>query len=108
MEESKKTWQKCQNEEINEKFSKLHSKLVNEIITFCKENNIEIDEFSLSADGVRESIKYGEWCPSTDSCFRFDESIYAEISRGRTNLTNVTKEEFENAKFNHKPFLISL
>lgn len=106
MEELKKTWQKCQNEEIDEKFSKLHSKLVKEIITFCKENNIEIDEFSLSADGVRESIKYGEWCPSTDSCFRFDESIYAEI--GRTNLTNVTKEEYEKAKFNHKPFLISL
>lgn len=106
MEELKKTWQKCQNEEIDEKFKKLHSKIVNQIITFCKENNIQIDEFSLSADGVRESIKYGEWCPSTDSCFRFDESIYTEI--GRTNLTNVTKEEYENAKFNHKPYLISL
>ena len=106
MAELKKSWQKCQNEEIDENFRKLHSKLVNEIIKFCKENNIEIDEFTLSADGVRESIKYGEWCPSTDSCFRFDESIYAEI--GRTNLTNITKKEYENIKFNHKPFLISL
>ena len=106
MEELKKFYQKCQNEEIYEKFRKLHNKLVNEIVTFCKENNIEIDEFSLSADGVRESIKFGKWCPPTDSCFRFDESIYTEI--GRTNLTNVTKEEYENAKFNHKPFLISL
>lgn len=106
MEELKNFYQKCQNKEIVEKFSKLHSKLVNQTVTFCIENNIEIDEFSLSADGVRESIKHGEWCPSTDSCFRFDESIYDEI--GRTNLTNVTKEEYENAKFNHKPFLISL
>lgn len=106
MEELKKFYQKCQNEEIYEKFRKLHNKIVNQIITFCKENNIQIDEFSLSADGVRESIKCGKWCPPTDSCFRFDESIYTEI--GRTNLTNVTKEEYENAKFNHKPFLISL
>ena len=106
MEELKKTWQKCQNEEIDEKFRKLHSKLVNEIVTFCKENNIQIDEFSLSADGVRESIKCGKWCPPTDSCFRLDESIYAEI--GRTNLMNLTEEEYQNVKFNHKPFLISL
>ena len=106
MKEFKKFYQKCHNEEIDKKFRKLHNKLVNEIVTFCKENNIEIDEFSLSADGVRESIKCGKWCPPTDSCFRFDESIYAEIDR--TNLMNVTKEEYENAKFNHKPFLISL
>lgn len=106
MREFKKTWQKCQNEEIDKKFEKLHSKLVDEVITFCKENDIEIDEFSLSADGVRESIKCGKWYPPTDSCFRLDESIYAEI--GETNLMHVTNEEYENAKFNHKPFLISL
>ena len=106
MEEFKKTWQKCQNEEIDKKFRKLHNKLVNKIITFCKNNDIEIDEFSLSADGVRESIKYGEWCPSTDSCLRFDESIYAEI--GKTNTLDVTNEEYENAKSNHRPFLINL
>ena len=104
MSELKKSWQKCQNEEIDENFRKLHSKLVNEIITFCKENNIEIDEFSLSANGVRESIKCGEWCPDTDSCFSLDEDIYTEIGR----IVNVTKEEYLNAKFNHKPFLISL
>ena len=104
MAELKKSWQKCQNEEIDEKFRKLHSKLVNEIITFCKENNIEIDEFSLSANGVRGSIKCGEWCPDTDSCFSFDEDIYTEIGR----ILNVTNEEYLNAKFNHKPFLISL
>lgn len=106
MEEFKKTQQKCQKEEIDKKFRELHDKLVNEVITFCKENDIEIDEFNLSADGVRESIKYGEWCPYTDSCLRFDESIYAEI--GKTNLMHVTNEEYENAKNNHKPFLISL
>ena len=105
MEEFKKNWQKCQNKEIDKKFRKLHNKIVNEIITFCKENNIEIDEFNLSADGVRESIKYGEWCPFTDSCLRFDESIYAEI--GKTDITKVTNEEYKNAKSKHKPFLLS-
>ena len=81
MAEFKKNWQKCQNEEIDQNFRKLHSKLVNEIITFCKENNIEIDEFSLSANGVRESIKCGEWCPANDYCFSLDKDIYAEINR---------------------------
>ena len=32
MEELKKTWQKCQNEEIDKKFTELHSKIVNQII----------------------------------------------------------------------------
>ena len=44
--------QQCQDEVLNKKFRELHHKLVNEIIAFCKENNIEIDEFHLNADGV--------------------------------------------------------
>lgn len=69
--EEKYFWQTCQDEELNEKFRDFHTKLVNEIISFCKENNIEIDEFSLSADGVLGSIPYGEWQPCTDSCLSF-------------------------------------
>ena len=66
--------QQCQDDEINKKFRELHKKLVNEIIAFCKENNIEIDEFHLNADGVAGSIPYGEWQPCTDSCLSFDIS----------------------------------
>ena len=61
----------CQNDEVNKKFRELHHKLVNEIISFCLENEIKIDEFSLNADGVQGSILYGTWQPCTDSCLSF-------------------------------------
>ena len=65
-------WQECQDEELNKEFSGLHKKLVNEVIMFCKEHNLEIDEFHLSADGVRCSIQFGQWTPATDSSFSLD------------------------------------
>lgn len=98
--------QKCQDELLTTKFRELHYKLVNDIISFCKENNIVIDECYLSTDGLRESIPTGEWQSCTDSCLRFDESIYAEI--GKTDITKVTNKEYKNAESKHKPFLISL
>ena len=68
-EEPKYSWQQCQDEELNKEFSELHKKIVNEVIAFCKEHNLEIDEFHLGADGVRCSIQYGQWTPATDSSF---------------------------------------
>ena len=65
--------QQCQDDDINNKFRELHKKLVNEIISFCKENNIIIDEIHLNADGVAESIPYGEWQACTDSYFGLDK-----------------------------------
>ncbi|MDE5888825.1 MAG: hypothetical protein K2H20_02270 [Bacilli bacterium] len=55
--------------EIKKKWDDLHVKLVNEVITFCKENKLEASEFHLSADCLEPSIEKGEWCPYTDSCF---------------------------------------
>lgn len=52
---------------LHEAFSELHTKLVNEVIQFCKEHDLDVDEFTLSADGLLGSKKYGEWCPCTDS-----------------------------------------
>ena len=52
--------QQCQDDELNKKFRALHHELVNKIISFCKENNILIDEIHLNADGVDGSIPYGE------------------------------------------------
>lgn len=52
---------------LHEAFSELHTRLVNEVIQFCKEHDLEVDEFSLSADGLLGSKKFGEWCPWTDS-----------------------------------------
>ena len=73
--EKKYSWQTCQDEELNREFYKLHHSIVNQIIAFCKEHNVEIDDVQLSADGLRSSIEYGEWCPGSDSSltmYRFD------------------------------------
>lgn len=65
----------CQDEDINRKFRDLHLKVVNEIISFCKENNFIVDELFLHADGLAESIKNGEWHPYTDSQFELLNEI---------------------------------
>lgn len=69
--------QQCQDDILNQKFRELHHKLVNEIIAFCKKNNIEAEEIILRADGLKSSIPYEEWQPCTDSCLE----IYKENSR---------------------------
>jgi len=61
--------QECQDAEINRKYRELHLKLVNDVISFCKENSISVDELYLRADCLSESIKFGAWQPATDSCF---------------------------------------
>ena len=69
----------CQDDEVNKKFRELHHKLVNEIISFCKENNIEANEFFLRADDVLGSIPYSEWQPCTDSCLEIYEKDSDEL-----------------------------
>lgn len=81
----------CQDDELNEKFNKFHVEIVNKIILFCKENNIEIDSFTLYADCLKDSIKAGEWEPCTDSSFEF-------------NITPTDEIDLEN----YEPFLFSI
>ena len=88
MDENKFYGQKCQDEHVTEEFRKLHTKIVNEVINFCKENKVDIDEFHLSADGLRYSINVGTWHPGTDSSF-----------------TAYRKMPFSD---NEKPFLLSV
>jgi hypothetical protein len=59
--------QVCQDPETTKKFKELHTELVNRVIEWCNENNVQIDEFHLHADGIRESIPYASWQPCTDS-----------------------------------------
>lgn len=67
--------QQCQDDTLNQKFKELHQKLVNEIISFCKENELyQIEGFHLGADGVNASIFFGKWAPCTDSCLEFYSS----------------------------------
>ena len=45
----------------------LHRLIMQEIIDFCKRNNIEADIVSLDADHLLDSIKFGKWHAGTDS-----------------------------------------
>lgn len=60
--------EKTQDEKINYAFRNLHKNLVDEISGFFRAYGIEdADIVSLSIDGLKDSIKYGEWHPGTDS-----------------------------------------
>ena len=102
---SKYPMQQCQDDAINDDFRALHHDIVNTIIQFCVKHNIVIDEFNLHADGLEDSIKHGEWCASTDSSFRMDESLERECGKPVWEMDN---KEYKLAKINHKPILISL
>ena len=97
----------CQDENLNNKFRELHNELVNKIISFCKENNIVIDEFNLNADSVSGSISYGSWQPCTDSAFsmiRFTDEYKDVKSMKKT----VTDKEWKRIKSEQELFLLSV
>jgi hypothetical protein len=77
--------QQCQDDILNQKFRELHHKLVNEVISFCKENNVSIDEFHLDADCVKPSIPYGNWEACTDSCLE----LYSERKDNKPYLISI-------------------
>lgn len=97
--------QKSQDRDLKKKFDNLHVEIVNKVIDFCKENNIQIDEFNIYADGVRESIPFGKWTSVTDSSFRMDESLSNENGK---DVYKMSDKEYKLAKINHKPFLLSM
>ena len=53
--------------ELHKAFGELHKRIVDMVIQFCKEHDLEVDEFSVGADGLLGSKPFGEWCPCTDS-----------------------------------------
>ena len=51
-----------------EDLSDLQKELMSTAIRFCKERNLtDIDSLSFGADGIQDSVEYGEWTASTDS-----------------------------------------
>ena len=99
--------QQCQDDTLNQKFREFHYKLVNEIISFCKENDIVIDEFHLDADGVKGSIPFGEWKPCTDSYFSLEK--FTEDFKDVINFKKkVNNTEWEQIRFKQKPFIYSM
>ena len=97
----------CQDGEITEKFRALHLELVNKIISFCKENNIIVDEFHLNADDLEHSIEKGSWQSCTDSVFsmiRFTDDYKDVVSLKKV----VTDKEFKSIKLKQKDYLFSM
>lgn len=61
---------------LHNAFAKLHDRLVNEIVAFCKEHDIDVVDVMLNVNNVLGSKEAGEWTPATDSCmkmFKYDE-----------------------------------
>ena len=105
--------QKCQDENLNKAFRELHAKLVNEIIDFCKEWHISIDEFHLSADEFEGSIKFGSWEACTDSCLRFDkftqEYKYCISMKDEESISKLKdNKEWTRIKNEQEPYMVSM
>ena len=60
---------KYENSKVtHEQTVELHKLLVQIVIDFLKKENIdEVWEVQFNADGLTDSVKHGEWTPSTDS-----------------------------------------
>lgn len=66
----------CQDIQTDDDFKKLHHDLVNMVIKFCRDHDLEMDDFYLSIDEMRGSIPYEKWQACTDSScslYQFDE-----------------------------------
>ena len=104
--------QQCQDDKLNEAFRRLHAKIVNDIILFCKAWNISIDEFHLNADGVSGSIQYGGWESCTDSCLTFDKFSEdykkAFLLYDKEFLEGKTKQDLDKIKLSQEPYLRSM
>ena len=104
--------QQCQDEELTKKFRAFHEELVNKVISFCKDNNILIDEFHLNADSLEDSIKFGSWQACTDSCFSFekftDEYKKAFIYMDRDFLKGKDQRDLDIIHLEQEPYLCSM
>lgn len=48
-------------------FGELHKKIVDMVVTFCKEHDLEVDEAYVQINGILGSKDHGEWTCATDS-----------------------------------------
>ena len=105
--------QKCQEPELNFAFRNLHTNIINQIINFCQNWHISINEIHLNADCLEGSIKAGSWQACTDSCLRFDKFTqeYKDcISMKDEESIEKIKDNKEWLRIKHEqePYLISM
>ena len=87
--------------ELHKDFSKLHKDIVDMVIRFCKDHNLtDVDEFCVSADGLRGSIPHGEWCSCTDSSMSVVKMI--------ENPDPASKKHFPELPDREHPFLFEI
>ena len=99
--------QQCQEPELNFAFRNLHKNIINQIINFCQNWHIYIDEINLNADGLQDSIKAGSWQACTDSLLRFER--YSQEYKDVISMKKVvSKDEFNKILINEEPFLFSM
>ena len=81
------SYQQCQDVDLTEAFRELHRKIVSEVLEFCKEHKLEIDEFGLSADGLRGATMIGERSRGAVGMYDTSFSMYKfedDTPRGET------------------------
>lgn len=105
--------QKCQEPELNFAFRNLHKNIINQIINFCQNWYISIDEIHLNADSLEESIKAGSWQACTDSCLRFDKFTqeYKDCvsMKDEASIEKIKDEkEWSRIKLEQEPYIVSM
>jgi hypothetical protein len=108
IQENKKFFgQQCQDENITMAFRELHKELVNKIIKFCNDYNVQINEVYFNIYDIDESIPYSSWQAPTDSSLTFMK--FSDDWKALMNGDKiVTKEEFEKIKIEQEPYLFSM
>ena len=107
MAEKKYYGQSCQDDELTKKFREFHTSLVNQVINFCVENKITIDEFSLHADGMHGSIEKGSWQSCTDSCLSFEK--FSDEWKDIVTMKKVVDDKtYRKVKLQQEPLLFSM
>ena len=66
---------------LHEDFSKLHHDIVDMVIKFCKDHDLDVEEFSVHADGLLNSKEFGKWTCSTDSSMSMYVPVYDEEAK---------------------------
>lgn len=105
--------QQCQEPELNFAFRSLHQNIINQIINFCQNWHIYIDEIHLNADCLEGSIKAGSWQACTDSCLRFDKFTqeYKDCvsMKDEASIEKIKDDkEWTRIKLEQVPYLISI
>ena len=70
--------EKNKDPELHKAFRELHKKIVDMVVAFCKEHDLEVDEAYVQINGILGSKDYGEWTCATDSSMGMNSIVEGE------------------------------